>query len=111
MSRPARAARGRSGLVSPVRSPTWSSWFVDSFLHTPWPAASEHTHARAELDAQREMHRAKAEERDELDAAAREVVDAVEEHQTFVRDATSAQTEADRIRRQADSFTNEADLP
>ena len=94
MSRPARAARGRSGLVSPVRSPTWSSWFVDSFLHTPWPAASEHTHTRAALGA-----------------AAREVVDAVDEHQTFVREATSAQTEADRIRRQADSLTKQADLP
>lgn len=35
----------------------------------------------------------------------------VDEHQTFVREATSAQTVADRIRRQADSLTNEADLP
>ena len=43
--------------------------------------------------------------------AAREVVDAVDEHQTFVREATSARTEADRTRRQADSLTNEADLP
>ena len=39
--------------------------------------ASEHTHTRAELDAPREMHRANAEERDEL-GAAREVVDAVD---------------------------------
>jgi hypothetical protein len=44
--------------------------------------ASEHTHTRAELDAQREMHRAKAEERDELGG--------VDERQTFVREATSA---------------------
>ena len=39
----------------------------------------------------------------ELGAAAREVVDAVDEHQTFVREATSAHTEADDITRQADS--------
>ena len=91
-------------------SSTWSSWFGDAFLHTPWFGASEHTHSQAELDAQREMQRARAEEREELGAAAQEVV-AVDEHQTFVREATSAQTEADRIRRQADSLTNEADLP
>ena len=57
------------------------------------------------------MQRSKATEREELGAAAREVVDAVDEHQTFVHEATSAQTEADRIRRQTDSLTNEADLP
>ena len=57
------------------------------------------------------MQRSKAEEREELGAAAREVVDAVDEHQTFVREATSAHTEADDIRRQADGLTNEADLP
>lgn len=57
------------------------------------------------------MQRSKAEEREELGAAAREVVDAVDKHQTFVREATSAQTEADRIRRQADSLTKQADLP
>ena len=103
MSRPARAARGGQRAVSPVRSSTSTSWFVDAFLHTPWPAASEHTHTQAELDAQREMQRSKAEEREELGAAAREVVDAVDEHQTFVREATSAHTEADDITRQADS--------
>jgi hypothetical protein len=48
------------------------------------------------------MQRSKAEEREELGAAAREVVDAVDEHQTFVREATSAHTEADDTR-QADS--------
>jgi len=78
--------------AAPVTNSTWSSWFVDAFLHTPWPAASEQTQA-------------------ELGAAAREFVDAVDEHQTFVREATSAQTQADRIRPHANSLTNEADLP
>ena len=51
------------------------------------------------------MQRSKATEREELGAAAREVVDAVDERETFVHEATSAQTEADRIRRQTDSLT------
>ena len=50
------------------------------------------------------MQRSKATEREELGAAAREVV-AVDDHQTLAREATSAQTEADRIRRPADSLT------
>ena len=66
---------------------------------------------QAEREAQRAVERAKAEERDEVGAAAEEIVDAVDEHQTSVRQATSAQGEADRIRRQADSLTKQADLP
>jgi len=67
--------------------------------------------AQAELDAQRAVQCAKARERDEVGAAAEELVDAVGEHQTSVRQATSAKLEADRIRRQADSLTQQADLP
>jgi uncharacterized protein YjbJ (UPF0337 family) len=72
-------------------------------------AASEK--ARAELDAQRDVERAKAKEREELSAAAQDAGEAVEEHRTSVRQAATAQSEADRIRRQADSLTIEADLP
>ena len=67
--------------------------------------------AQAERDAQRAVERAKAEERHQVDTAAEELVDAVDEHQTSVRQATSARAEADRIRRQADSLTKQADLP
>jgi uncharacterized protein YjbJ (UPF0337 family) len=66
---------------------------------------------QAERDAQRAVQRARAEERDEVGAAAEEIVDATDEHQTSVRQAASARAEADRIRRQADSLTKQANLP
>ena len=66
---------------------------------------------QAERDAQRAVQRARAEERDEVGAAAEEIVDATDEHQNSVRAATSARAEADRIRRQTDSLTKQADLP
>ena len=66
---------------------------------------------RAEVDAQAKVQRAKAEERNEIDSATEEVVDAVDDHLTAVQGASSANAEADRIRRQADKLTNEADLP
>src|SRR6185369_6475136 len=66
---------------------------------------------RAELDAQREAQRAKAEEREEISAATEQAVDAAAEHQSSVRAASAAQAEADRIRRQADKLSDEADLP
>ena len=72
-------------------------------------AAREKT--RAELEAQARVQRAKAEERNEIDAATEEVVDAVDDHLTVVQGASSAKAEADRIRRHADKLTNEADLP
>jgi hypothetical protein len=65
---------------------------------------------QAERDAQRAWS-GKAEERDEVGAAAEEIVDATDEHQISVRQATSARAEADRIRRLADSLTKQADLP
>ena len=66
---------------------------------------------RADLDAQREAQRAKAEEREEISAATEQAVDAAAEHQSSVRAASAAQAEADRIRRQADKLSDEADLP
>jgi uncharacterized protein YjbJ (UPF0337 family) len=67
--------------------------------------------ARAELEAQAKVQRAKAEERDEIDSAAEEVVDAVGDHLAAAQQASSAEAEADRIRQKADDLTNEADLP
>ena len=72
-------------------------------------AATEKTHA--ELEAQRDIEWAKVQERVEVGAAAEDVVDAVAEHQSSVQAATSAQAEADRIRRRADKLTDDADLP
>jgi uncharacterized protein YjbJ (UPF0337 family) len=66
---------------------------------------------RAELEAQAKVQRANAEERNEIDSATEEVVDAIDDHLTAVQGASSARAEADRIRRQADKLTNEADLP
>ena len=66
---------------------------------------------QAELDAQRDIERANVQERGEVGAAAEDVAAAVAEHQSSVRAATSAQAEADRIRRRADNLTDEADLP
>ena len=45
------------------------------------------------------MQQVKAQERDEIDSAAEEVVDAVDDHLTAVQGASSANAEADRIRR------------
>lgn len=67
--------------------------------------------AQAEQHAQRATEQAHAEEREEVSAAAEEVVDAVGEHQTLSQEATRAETEADRLRQQADSVSNQADLP
>ncbi|MDT5147278.1 MAG: hypothetical protein QOC58_1923 [Mycobacterium sp.] len=72
-------------------------------------AATQQT--QAELDAQREAVQAKAEEREEIRDATEEVVDAVAEHQSSVQAAKSEESEADRLRRQADAVSNEADLP
>lgn len=66
---------------------------------------------QAELDAQHEMARAKAEERAEVREASEDIVDAVAEHQTSVQVARNEESEADRLRRQAQDVTNEADLP
>ncbi|OBI24163.1 general stress protein CsbD [Mycobacterium sp. E1386] len=66
---------------------------------------------QAELDAQREAQRAKAEERAEIREASEDIIDAVAEHQTSVQVARNEESEADRLRRQAQNVTDEADLP
>jgi uncharacterized protein YjbJ (UPF0337 family) len=72
---------------------------------------SEQAKTRAELDAQLKVQQAKDAERDEINAATEQAVDAAAEHRKSVQAAESAKEEADRIRRQADTMTNQADLP
>ena len=72
-------------------------------------AAKEKT--QAELEAQRDIERAKVQERVEVGAAAEQIGDAVAQYQSSAQTATSAQAEADRIRRRAESLTKQADLP
>lgn len=66
---------------------------------------------QAEADAQRDIHLAKAEERAEIRHASEEIVGAVAEHQSSVQVARNEESEADRLRRQAQNVTDEADLP
>lgn len=56
---------------------------------------------QAELDAQREARLAKAEERAELNDAAEDVVDAVEEHNDTTLDAETDRAAAESLRQQA----------
>lgn len=58
---------------------------------------------RAELEAQAEIRRAKDQERAEMDSAAEEVVDAVDDHLTTVQEASTAKAEADRCQRSCSS--------
>ncbi|HYJ54255.1 MAG TPA: CsbD family protein [Mycobacterium sp.] len=67
--------------------------------------------AQAELDAQREVEQAKVQESVDVRAAAIEVADAVDEHDSAEYIATNAHEEADRIRARAARLTNDADLP
>ncbi|OBF61893.1 general stress protein CsbD [Mycobacterium sp. 852002-51971_SCH5477799-a] len=66
---------------------------------------------QAEVDAERDIQVAEADERAEIREASEEIVDAVAEHQTSVQVARNEESEADRLRRQAQNVTNEADLP
>ena len=66
---------------------------------------------QAELEAQRDMQRAQAQERGKVGAAAAEVVDAVADHQEATQEAAGAEAEADRMRHHANQLTDEADLP
>ena len=66
---------------------------------------------QAEVDADRDIQLAKAEERADIREASEEIVDAVAEHQTSVQVARNEESEADRLRRQAQNVTDEADLP
>jgi uncharacterized protein YjbJ (UPF0337 family) len=72
---------------------------------------AERAKMRAEVDAQREVQQSKDAEREEIIAATDEAVDAAAQHQSSVQVTNSAKAEADRIRRQADTLTNQADLP
>ena len=72
-------------------------------------AAKEMT--AAEMDQQREVRRATSEEREELRDAAEDVNKAAAAHQSSVQAASNEKLEAERLRRDADELTNEADLP
>ena len=72
-------------------------------------AATEQT--RAELDAQQQIQRAKADEREEIGDATEDVVDAAAQHQTSVQAAANEKAEADRLRHHAQNVSDEADLP
>ena len=72
---------------------------------------AEREKMRAELQTQARVQRANRQERNEIDSATEEVVDAVDDHLTAVQGASSANAEAYRIRRKTDKLTNEADLP
>jgi uncharacterized protein YjbJ (UPF0337 family) len=65
----------------------------------------------AELTAQHRQAQAKAEENIQVNAAQAEVADALDGHQQAVHESAAARAEADRIRRQADSLTDAADVP
>lgn len=66
---------------------------------------------QAEVNAQQEVQRAKADERAEIREASEDIVDAVAEHQTSVQVARNEESEADRLRRQAQNVSDQADLP
>lgn len=72
---------------------------------------AEQAKTRAEFEVQHDLQRAKNIERDEIEAATYQAVDAAAEHQKSVQAADRERAEADRIRRQADSMTKQADLP
>jgi uncharacterized protein YjbJ (UPF0337 family) len=72
-------------------------------------AAREKT--QAELDAQREVQQAKAQEREEVSATAENLIEAAGDHQDAIKEASAAQNEADRIRRQATNLNSAAELP
>lgn len=67
--------------------------------------------ARADNAAQHEIERAEAQQRVDARAAADEVSEAADDHETAEYIATNAHEEADRIRARAARLTNEADLP
>lgn len=66
---------------------------------------------QADLDAQREAALAKSEERADLNDAAEEVIDAVEEHSDRTLDADTDRAAAKSLRQQAAKVSDQADLP
>lgn len=65
--------------------------------------------AKAEADAQRDIVRAKADERAEVQAAAQEYSDAVDEHRHSVNDAVRTQAQANQARRLAETIEHTDD--
>jgi uncharacterized protein YjbJ (UPF0337 family) len=63
------------------------------------------------LTAEGELARTQAEKREGIRPAGQEVVDALDDHQDAVGESALARAEADRIRRQADSLSKDADRP
>lgn len=72
-------------------------------------SAAEQT--RAEAAAQRQVQQAEAAEREQLRDAAKEVIDAAAEHQSSAQVAANEKLAADRLRRDAENITDQADLP
>jgi uncharacterized protein YjbJ (UPF0337 family) len=65
--------------------------------------------AKAETDAQRDIVRAKVDERAEVEAAAQEYSDAVDEHRHSVSDAVRTQAQANQARRLAETIEHTDD--
>jgi uncharacterized protein YjbJ (UPF0337 family) len=65
----------------------------------------------AEGKAQRQQALANAEKDTEVNAAQAEVAEALDDRQQAVHESAAARAEADRIRRQADTLSDAADVP
>jgi uncharacterized protein YjbJ (UPF0337 family) len=72
-------------------------------------AAAQRTQAEAE--AARKAAVAKAAEDAKVEHAVDQVEDALDEHQRAARDAAAPEVEAQRLRREAEALTDQADLP
>jgi uncharacterized protein YjbJ (UPF0337 family) len=66
---------------------------------------------KAELDAEDDVEQAKLDEREDVRNAAGDFVDAVDQHQSSLDEAASAEAEADRARQRAEKLTTDADQP
>ncbi len=64
---------------------------------------------KADMDAQRDIVRAKVDERAEIDAAAEEYSDAVDEHRHSVSEAVRTQAQANQARRLAETIEHTDD--
>jgi uncharacterized protein YjbJ (UPF0337 family) len=66
---------------------------------------------QAEAEAQRKAQQASAQEQTRVRAAGQEVGDALDDHQAAVTEAAKARAKADRLKREAEDLSNDADLP
>jgi uncharacterized protein YjbJ (UPF0337 family) len=64
---------------------------------------------QAEIDARQVIHQAKAEERENINAAAEKFADAIDDHRNSERLTMRAHEEADWIRKRAERLTNGVD--